>query len=296
MEKPYIETQHLNSDLFCRILVWDKNLVDMWELGNTAQRIPFKGVGERWHAHDEFEITFVTSGHGVLAVGDYLGTFEAPECFVLGQNLPHYWKSRGLSSGVSFQFNSTQLKKLLAFKEWEDLNEVLKKSKYGLRYKPPLFISKQQLMDLENLNYRSRLIQIFGILNSLIFHFNLQSDTLSESLILAEPSPQNQKIQAVLIYLLEHFKEPIKLEDLVLQSGMSQATFIRHFKKLTGKNFVHYLNHLRLHEVRRLLLESDKSILEIALSTGFNNLSHFNSIFKKEFNCSPKLFRETQAI
>ena len=56
-------------------------------------------------------------------------------------------------------------------------------------------------------------------------------------------------------------------------------------------SFKKYLNKLRITEVKRLLEESELSISEIAYQVGYNNISHFNRIFKSETEISPKEYR-----
>ena len=64
-------------------------------------------------------------------------------------------------------------------------------------------------------------------------------------------------------------------------------------KKRTGKNYIEYLNDLRLGIASRHLIDTTKTVAEISYECGFNNLSNFNRIFKKRKGVTPKEFRES---
>ena len=55
------------------------------------------------------------------------------------------------------------------------------------------------------------------------------------------------------------------------------------------------INKYRINEAKNLLLESNKKILDIALSVGFNNKTHFNKTFKEYTNQTPSQFRDNQS-
>jgi AraC-like DNA-binding protein len=73
---------------------------------------------------------------------------------------------------------------------------------------------------------------------------------------------------------------------------MTEASFSRFFKQRTGKSVTDYLLDIRIGNAIRLLVDSSQTIGEICFSSGFNNLSNFNRIFRKRKGCSPKEFRD----
>ena len=69
-------------------------------------------------------------------------------------------------------------------------------------------------------------------------------------------------------------------------------SFNRFIKKRTGKTFVEYLNAVRVGYASQMLVEKDLGISEIAYKCGFNNIAHFNRVFKKSKGVTPSLYRE----
>ena len=74
--------------------------------------------------------------------------------------------------------------------------------------------------------------------------------------------------------------------------GFSESHFMKFFKQHLHTTFTSYLNGYRLTIAARLLLTEDDSILSISERTGFNNLSYFNRLFKKEYQMSPREYSE----
>ena len=67
--------------------------------------------------------------------------------------------------------------------------------------------------------------------------------------------------------------------------------FCHFFKKMTGKNFVDYVNDVRIGNATRRLYETTDSISEICYSCGFNNTSNFIRVFKKKRGETPSEYR-----
>ena len=68
----------------------------------------------------------------------------------------------------------------------------------------------------------------------------------------------------------------ISIDEISSVSGFSASHFMRFFKSAMGTSFTSYLSSYRLSMAARLLLLTNNSILDIALSCGYENLSYFN--------------------
>lgn len=81
--------------------------------------------------------------------------------------------------------------------------------------------------------------------------------------------------------------------DLVSgETGISQRRITNDIQNQFGCNFKSYINRLRINESKRLLLDKELNIGEIAFKVGFNNQSHFNRVFKSELQISPTEYRD----
>jgi len=96
----------------------------------------------------------------------------------------------------------------------------------------------------------------------------------------------------ILNYIGSNYRNSnLKLLDVAQSIGLSKKTVSDILKECTGKNFRQYLNFIRMNEATRLLKESDLQIAEIADAVGYNNIQHFNRVFKEIYDISPKSFR-----
>ena len=99
------------------------------------------------------------------------------------------------------------------------------------------------------------------------------------------------EIKKALTYLAYNYDSATE-KTVAAHCGLSYNHFSYLFKKAVGKNFNEYLLSIRLSEAEKLLISTDKSITEIALSTGFSSASHFISRFKASKDITPRQFRE----
>ncbi len=76
------------------------------------------------------------------------------------------------------------------------------------------------------------------------------------------------------------------------ETGVSQRRITNEIQNQFACNFKSYINQLRINESKRLLLETELNIGEIAFKVGFNNQSHFNRVFKSEVEISPTEYRD----
>ena len=88
--------------------------------------------------------------------------------------------------------------------------------------------------------------------------------------------------------------DEISLEWAADYVGFSKFHFARLFKEYTDVSFYEFVRHRRMQAAKVLLLDTDKTITEIAFQTGFNNLTSFTRSFKSATNLTPSDFRLTK--
>lgn len=111
-----------------------------------------------------------------------------------------------------------------------------------------------------------------------------------------EERSMKQKVYELKFYIDNNFDKDIRLVDIANKLYVSDQYLSRSFSNEIGMPMNEYLIRKRLEKVRKDLLETEKSITDIAFSAGFSNINSFNRLFKKYQGLTPSEFRkETKA-
>jgi len=102
---------------------------------------------------------------------------------------------------------------------------------------------------------------------------------------------QYQIVTQAVAYLKDNFDSRITLGDLAARTFLSKDYFGHLFKDATGVTVSAFLQKLRIEEACRLLSTSDRTVTDIALACGFNDMKHFYQCFKKLTGTTPARYR-----
>lgn len=116
-------------------------------------------------------------------------------------------------------------------------------------------------------------------------------ETFSESMFNYNSTKNNELIKKAMSYISLNFNKVITLEDVAKDVHLHPAYFSTIFKQSTGSSFKEYLNMVRVEESKRLLTNTQFSIIDIAIASGFEDQSYFSKVFKKYTGMTPKQFR-----
>ncbi|WP_088102008.1 helix-turn-helix transcriptional regulator [Halalkalibacter urbisdiaboli] len=126
--------------------------------------------------------------------------------------------------------------------------------------------------------------------------FRLLATFIETSQLKPEPDPAERekiaRLKQVLQYISTHYQTKLTVRELAAHIGMSEGHFSRFFKALVHKTPIEYVNHVRVNQAAKLLLETNRKILDIAMEVGFDNQSYFIKTFKQQKQCTPKDFRK----
>lgn len=252
------------------------------------------------HVHSEYELNFIENAKGAQrVVGDSIEEIDDLElCLIGNENLEHAWmnhqcKSREIHE-ITLQFHKDIfLESLLNKRQFHSIAVMLENARKGIVYSRPVIEKmKNKLNSLSKKdNGFYSVIELLNILYELSLDKN--SRTLcTGSFSMQDDSSESRRIQKVINYLHANYQKEIRLSDVAGYANMSEVSFSRFMKKRTGKNYIEYLNDLRLGIASRYLIDTTKTIAEISFECGFNNISNFNRIFKKRKGSTPSEFRE----
>lgn len=104
----------------------------------------------------------------------------------------------------------------------------------------------------------------------------------------------NPLIQKAITYVITNPEKKFNVQTLSKFLGVNADYFSHLFKNETGITFTKYLNQIRIEHAKRLLENTDLSVLEISYESGFNTPTHFYKTFKAQTNFSPKEYKKNK--
>lgn len=256
----------------------------------------------KFHFHPEVEITLIQSSTGRRVVGDSIGSFAPGDLVLLGANLPHqYVSDRGPPDARSrevqarakvVQFRADFLGDTwLRLPEFRRIDGLLKRAGRGLRFGDEATRQASGLVgEIFAAADARRVLLLLELLDVLSGDAGA-TPIASAGYIARISTREGDAIDRALEYLDENFAEPVSLEDLCRELHVSPATCNRLFHKSIGRSFKTALIEIRVSHACRLLLETERPIVEVALASGFTNLSNFNRRFKELEGRSPRDYR-----
>lgn len=153
-------------------------------------------------------------------------------------------------------------------------------------------------LKLQNKSHWHLFVLITGWLILLVLVFRKWANKKKTLLIQYAASELNDEAKkkiSPMDYIAKNYQNPeLSLSEIRQQIGVSESKISDEIKTKTNLSFKQYLNAIRLEEAKNLLNNSNLSISEIAYQVGYNNVSHFNRVFKQIEDCSPGSFRKNE--
>jgi AraC-like DNA-binding protein len=139
------------------------------------------------------------------------------------------------------------------------------------------------------------------VLNSLLVQLlilmgRLQGEENELKQEIEEETTTQRKIREVVEYINISYAQPVMLSEVAERFEMSPYHLSRTFKQMTGFSFVHYIQMIRLREAQRLLRETPMKVIEVAILSGYDNVTHFNRVFKNFTGTTPTDYRKRMRI
>ncbi|WP_171129518.1 MULTISPECIES: GlxA family transcriptional regulator [unclassified Ruegeria] len=104
---------------------------------------------------------------------------------------------------------------------------------------------------------------------------------------------RHPKLSQVILMMEKNIEEPISPSILAKDVGMSTRQLERLFRRYLSRSPKRYYMELRLHKARNLLMQTDMSVINVALACGFASPSHFSKCYRAHYNTTP--YRERGA-
>ncbi|MBG6130511.1 AraC-like DNA-binding protein [Aquimarina sp. EL_43] len=251
---------------------------------------------DKFHQHEEIQISIIISGEGSLIVGDTITDYKANDILIFGSNVPHVLKSASSpikSYMISLFFTKESFGNLF-FKlpEFNDLSGFFRNSVYGIRVFSKKEKLKKQFLKIvekkEKLDRFTIFLKILKILKT--SNIKTISSFISKR---AYTDNEGKRMAKVFQVVMNEFNRDFSLKEVADLANMTPNAFCRYFKQRTNKTFFQFLIEVRIENACRLISrELDITISEVSYRSGFKNLSNFNRKFKEIKGMTPSDYKK----
>jgi AraC-like DNA-binding protein len=257
---------------------------------------------KNWHFHPEYQLFLVLEGKGTRFVGDDMRSFTENDLVFTGPNLPHLWRndqeyfekdSLLMTRGIVVYFPEDFLgNHLIEKEEFEELNNLLKRASLGLEITGKTNdLVKFKLIELVQ---KKGLERIIGLLQILVL---MARSTEVKTIVKAgytnvNKESEKNRMSRVYEFVMDHFQQDIKQEEVASLINMTGSSFSRYFKSRMNKSYSDFLSEVRISHACKLLHADNLNISQVSYESGFNTLSNFNRQFKERMGVSPKKYKK----
>jgi AraC-like DNA-binding protein/quercetin dioxygenase-like cupin family protein len=129
--------------------------------------------------------------------------------------------------------------------------------------------------------------ELFGVLTLLALNGTLEKGKAG----FTAADSRMEKLKSALKYIQGNYTQKLSTRDISDLLGMSEGHFCRIFKQYLKRTPIEYLNYYRIGQAAKLLEETEHKVLEVAMETGFDNLSYFIGAFRRFMGTTPSKYR-----
>lgn len=250
------------------------------------------------HSHNEIELLLLEDGWGTWLLSGEMVTLKPGRLVAFWAVRPHQL----VKSSPNLVVNCLTIP-LTVFNEWKLPERLSKTLLAGSAIQDPddeafgydkrLF--HQWHLDLQSQDrqrHKAALLEIEARLMRLADRVR-KEDRIGERMSGGAPLNHQyfQKISRIAEHVSKHFAEPLTVPEIAKAVDMHPSSATKMFKKICGISLIHYLTQHRILHAQRLLMTTDKKVLDIALASGYRSASRFYAAYKKFCGVSPQRFR-----
>ncbi|MDR1584245.1 MAG: helix-turn-helix domain-containing protein, partial [Prevotellaceae bacterium] len=147
-------------------------------------------------------------------------------------------------------------------------------------------LAKSHFNTEDHLLYQSNLYKLMHLLSNEYYHTPEYADLDGELV------GNDKRIIKIRRYIRKNYRYPITMKDLAKYVHLTTGYLSRFIKRNSGKNFIEYLNEVRLRNAVSELLSTNNTITSISFNHGFPSMTAFNKIFKEKYHETPLKYRK----
>jgi AraC-like DNA-binding protein len=261
----------------------------------VTEHVRTPGGSSLFNYHIGYQFTLVLKGRGQRFVGDSIAPYEEGDLAFVGPYLPHMWREDDLkrsSHSLLINFEHDALgADFFKRPEMSEVRALLERSRRGLRFHGrTLRRATELVIEADRLTAFARVIaflELLGVCAAATDTEPLASPHYSMNFVTGD----EDRLSKVFRHINANLGSAISRSDLAKHVHLSESAFSRFFMVRVGRPLPVFVNELRVGRACRLLIETNRSVTEIAYECGYGNLANFNRQFLSLKKITPTEFR-----
>lgn len=249
-----------------------------------------------WHIHPEYELVYIHSGSAEHYIGRNAFNYTNGDLLLIGSNVPH--SNLGNQNGVDnfeviVQMGTDLIdNRIKPFPEFTEITKLFERSVHGLSFYGSVKTEVGVLLSkMVNLDPFEKLMALYQVLHKLAKTKQYRLINNENASVEVQSNDYN-RLKRINEYIEKNYDRPIALTDMANLIGLTETSFSRFFKNVTGRTFVSFLNEYRIQKACALLANKNTSITKVMELSGFIEPSHFSRIFKRYTKYTPREYRK----
>lgn len=246
------------------------------------------------HWHDEVEMIYIQKGKVTIVIEEEVFHATPGELFFVNSGELHFMES----DDMSIEYYTILFP--LEFVSFQTEDELEQDIFLPLRQKQLLFPRVAERVHQQNLTKWIKALimeneeRLYGyqLRTKILLLQMLEYLTKEKQLRPTDYANTNQLQRELITYVQKNYAEKISLSMLATEFHLSEKYLSWYFKEHFSISFMQYVTHLRMSKAKELLVATEESITEVAMSCGYPSVNLFIRNFKETYGITPLQYRK----
>ena len=265
---------------------------------------PSSGPAHEWtaHLHPAVEIIFFAKGEHVVTVDEeMIFTAKPGDMMIFPSNTVHVLAKKNNEPVLHY---ALKLHPELLFSAFVDVPRAYVMRFFDRSASARVYYSAESIPECVRRQWETMIGLLQGAkggrdverlaLRDELLYSNIRAEAIRLLILLIRHLPSSEeegmpqmpghhvvrRVFDSIAYIEQNYASPISPEDCAAHLCMSYSHFAKQFRAVTGRTFKQYLTYIRISHAESELLMTNDSVTEIAMRTGFNNVSHFIATYR----------------
>lgn len=257
------------------------------------------------HVHNDFEIAMLLDGKGITTINSTHYKMKKGDIVFINSGEQHSYQALSEDNYINKEefvkntplFLILQISNHFLREYFPEIRNTMFESSDVKKYIPKNYqeLAIKFLLNLAKTYFEAKPFYEYELISKLAKLFKEIYTKIPYKIIKSEEKDRlkakSERIQRIMSYIDENFTSQIRLEDIANIENITPTHASHIFKDSFGITFQEYVNMKRLEQSILLISNTDKTLLDIAYESGFSDPKYMNKIYKKYFNCTPKIFK-----